>query len=184
MVHKEGPYIMYNEDNSKTNQGELKSPKLTPVHVIHHANKDNPSRGFVRLFFRYSELCPNDHPDNALYLTPLKNPTENCWYSHVPIGHNRVAETIPCLLKQAGVPGFFINHSLQATSTTRMYDEQLDEASIMQHTGHRSVHAYKRRTDKLEELTSAVLNGATVKRPKVKEKASIKEEHREKVGTS
>ena len=136
----------------------------------------------MHLFLRYSELCPNDHPNNALHLTPSKNPTENCWYSHVPIGHNKLAETIPRLLKQAGVPGFFTNHSLRATSTTRMYEAQLDEASIMQRTDHRSVngvHAYKRRTDKLEELTSAVLNGTIVKTPKVEEKASIKEEQKE-----
>ena len=181
VVRKGGmvPYIVYNEDISKTNQGELKSRKLTPKRVIHH---DNPLRCLVHLFLRYSELCPNDHPDNALYLTPSKNPTENCWYSHVPIGHNKLAETIPRLLKQAGVPGFFTNHSLRATSTTRMYEAQLDEASIMQRTGHRSVNgvrAYKRRTDKLEELMSTVLNGTIVKTPKVEEKTSIKEEQKE-----
>ena len=52
-----------------------------------------------------------------------------------------------------------------------MYDAQVDEASIMQHTGHRSVtgvRAYKRRTEKLEELTSAVLNQTSVKRPLTK----------------
>ena len=45
VVHKEGmaPYIMYNEDISETNQGGLKSRKLTPKHVIHHANIENPS---------------------------------------------------------------------------------------------------------------------------------------------
>ena len=53
-----------------------------------------------------------------------------------------------------------------------MYNAQLDEASIMQHTGHRSVngvYAYKRCTGKLKELTSAVLNGATSVRPRVEE---------------
>ena len=135
------------------------------------------------LFLRHSELCLNDHPDNTLYLTKLKNPTENCCYSHVPIGNNKLAETISRLLKQAGVPGFFTNHSPRATSTIRMYEAQLDKASIIQCTGHRSVngeHAYKRRTDRLGELTSAILNGTIVKTPKLEEKASIKEEQKRK----
>ena len=42
-----------------------------------------------------------------------------------------------------------------------MYDAQLDEASIMQCAGHRSVNGvctYERSTEKLCELTSAILN--------------------------
>ena len=42
-----------------------------------------------------------------------------------------------------------------------MYDAQLDEASIMQRTSHKSVNGvctYKRSTEKLCELTSAILN--------------------------
>jgi len=175
VVDKEGTVlcIQYHEDISKTNQGGLKSQKVIPKHVIHHANTENPSRCLVRLFLKYTELCPHDRPDSALYLTPAKNPTEHCWYSKVPIGHNKLAETIPRLMKKAGIPGYFTNHSLRATSTTRMYDAQLDEASIMQRTGHRSVNgvrAYKRHTEKLEELTSAVLNGASSVRPRVEGK--------------
>ena len=47
------------------------------------------------------------------------------------------------------------------TATARMYDAQLDEASIMQRTGHRSVNGvrtYKRSTEKLCEFTSTILN--------------------------
>ena len=45
-------------------------------------------------------------------------------------------------MRDAGIPGY----------TTRMYDTQLDDASIMQRTGHRSVngvYTYKRPTEKL-----------------------------------
>ena len=163
VVNTEGtvPYITYCEDISKTSQGGLKSRKLTPKRVIHHANTENPSHCLVRLFLKYSVLCLSEHPDGALYFTPLKNPTEDCWYSCVPVGHNKLSQTIPCLMREAGVPGYFTNHSLLATATTRMYEAQLDEASIMQRTDHRSitgVRTYKRSTEKLCELTFAVLN--------------------------
>ena len=88
----------------------------------------------------------------------MKNPKHHCWYTHVPIGHNKLSESIPQLMRDAGIPGYFTNHSLQATATTRMYDAQLDEASIMQRTRHRSVNGvstYTRSTEKFSELTSA-----------------------------
>ena len=163
VVNPEGaaPYIMYCEDISKTNQGGLKSRKVAPKRVIHHANMEEPSRCLVRLFQKYTALCPSCRPNDALYLTPLKNPVEGCWYSRVPIGHNKLADTVPRLMRDAGISGYFTNHSLRATATTRMYDAQLDEASIMQRTGHRSVQGvrtYKRTTEKLAELTSTILN--------------------------
>ena len=86
---------------------------------------------------------------------------EGCWYSQVPIGHNKLVNTVPRLMRDAGIPGYFTNHSLRATATTRMYDAQLDEASIMQRTGHRSIQGvctYKRTTEKLAELTPTILN--------------------------
>jgi hypothetical protein len=64
-------------------------------------------------------------------------------------------------MKSAGIPGYFTNHSLRATAATRLYDAQVDEATIMDRTGHRStsgVRTYKRESDKLNELSSNVLN--------------------------
>ena len=157
----EAPYIAYTEDIPKTNQGGLKSRKIIPKSVIHHANLQNPSRCLVHLFIKYSQLCPSDRPDGALYLTPLKNPTQERWYGRIPIGHNKLADTVPRLMREAGIDGYFTNHSLRVTATTRLYDSQIDEASIMQRTGHQSVEgvrAFKRSSNKLCEVTSAILN--------------------------
>jgi len=103
------PYIQYHEDVSNTNQGGLKGQKIIPTH---HANTENPSRCLVHLFHKYNELCPHDHPDSSLCLTPTKNPVEQCWYSKVLIRHNKLAETIPRQMKKVGIPGYFTNHPL------------------------------------------------------------------------
>ena len=148
---------MHCEDISKINQGGLKSRKVTPKRIARHANEENPARCLVRLFQKYNSLCPSVRPDHALYLIPLKNPTSGRWFSRVPVV---LSDTIPCLMREAKIDGHFTNHLLHSICTTRLYDAQLDEASIMQRTGHRSVNgvrAYKRESEKLcGEVTSSV----------------------------
>ena len=63
-----------------------------------------------------------------------------------------------------GIPGYFTNHSLHVTAATRLYEAQVDEATIMQRTGHRSaegVRVYKRATEKLK-LSSNIFNQVQV----------------------
>ena len=118
----------------------------------------------------YNSLCPSDRPDNVFYLAPLPYPQEDCWFKKVPLGHCKLAGVVPRLMKNACIPGYFINHSLRATATTRLYDGQVDEASIMERTGHRSVEGvreYKRSSDKLKQLSSNVLNRGGCKKAKV-----------------
>ena len=75
------------------------------------------------------------------------------------------------------VEGYFTNHSLRATAATRLYDARIDEATIMDRTGHKStdgVRTYKRESDKLKELSSNVSNQA--KRVKVDTSCDIEKE--------
>ena len=110
-------------------------------------------------------------PDHAFYLAPLSRPKENCRFKRTPLGHCKLAEVVPRLMKSAGILGYFTNHSLRATATTRLYDALVDEATIMERTGHRStdgVRAYKRTSEKLKESSSNVLNQCE-KKPKVED---------------
>ena len=65
------------------------------------------------------------------------------------------------MMKEAGFEGHYTNHSLHVTSTTRLFDAEVDKQLIMTRTGHSStecVRAYKRTSDKLRQLTSTVEN--------------------------
>ena len=106
--------------------------------------------------------CPKDRPDGTFYLKPLNNPEDRCWFCKVPIGHNVLQQMIPNLFKAAGIEGHFTNHSLRATSATRLFEAGIDEQLIMQRTGHTStaVRAYKRIGEKLKAVTSDALNTA------------------------
>ena len=158
----ERPLLRYMEDVSKNHPGGLKARNVTPKVVYHHSNLDNPERCFVRMYKKYMSLSPPDAPAGSFYLKPASKPTSACWYSCRPVGHNPISVTVARLCRAAGITGFKTNHSLRATSTSRLYQSGVDEQLVMERTGHRSltgVRSYKRTSDEQREALSDILNG-------------------------
>ena len=158
------PCLEYEEDVSKTNQGGLQHRKCEQKQVVHYANTDNPQRCLIRLYKMYQSKCPENRPDGAFYLKPLADPKTSVWYSKQPVGHNMLMNTVRRLCNEAGIEGFFTNHSLRTTAATRLFAAGMDEQLIMLRTGHRSatgVRSYKRTTSTLKKQTSSVLNDCT-----------------------
>ncbi len=171
VVPQEGPtYLIYTENVSKNNSGGLAQRKFEPKQVVHHSNTDNPDRCFIRLLQLYLEHCPTlgERKSSAFYLTPIRNPKSNIWYSTTPVGHNTLNQTVKLLCKEAGIPGYKTNHSLRVTNATRLFQSGMDEQLIMSRTGHRSVEGvrtYKRISDDQKQALSSVLNCATNGQP-------------------
>ena len=88
------PYLSYSKDVSKNHQGELKGQNIKPKVEIHHSNDSNPDRCFVRLFKCYRKSCPNDAFSHAFYLQPSRVPTDTCWYTRCPVGHNTLGTAV------------------------------------------------------------------------------------------
>lgn len=157
--------IEYVENISKTNQGGLKHRLLSPK-VVRHIDTnsiENPERSHALLLKKYLSLRPHDAP-NVLYLTPIKSSTK--WYKKVPIGHNKLGETVKRLCKDANISGYKTNHSLRATCATRLFDEGVDEQLIMQRTGHRTtqgVRGYKRTSEQHHYNTSVIIDNKSLK---------------------
>ncbi len=155
----ERSYLKYTEDTSKNRPGGLKGRKIKPKVVIQHSNNDNPERCIVRLFKKYTSLCPDSA--TAFYLQPANKPTEAVWYTSKPLGHNTLSKTICRLCKTAGIEGFKTNHSLRATAATRLYELGVEEQTVMEQTGHRSlegVRSYKRTTSQQQQVLSDILS--------------------------
>ncbi len=49
------------------------------------------------------------------------------WYTNKPVGVNTLKKVVSDMMKEAGIEGRFTNHSLRATTATRMYDKGIDE---------------------------------------------------------
>ena len=88
----------------------------TPKLVVHHSNEENPSRCFVSLYREYVHNCPTERKTGAFYLTPLKRPKEDVWYSNTAVSHNTLDNTVKRLCAAAGIQGFKTNHSLRVTN--------------------------------------------------------------------
>lgn len=126
---------------------------VKPKIVYHHANHTTPERCFVWLFKKYRQLGPvtNKPPCHQT----------NCWYSAKLLGHYTLSKTVSRLCTAAGIQGFKTNHSLRATTATRLYQYGVDEQLVMERTGHRSlegVRSYKRTSDEQREALSDILN--------------------------
>lgn len=105
------------------------------------------------LFAFLSNIYPSVHKITAFYLSPLKKPTETCWYSPKPLGKNKLSMAVSKMCKACGIQGY---NSLRATAATWLYSSGVDEQLVMERTGHRSIGgiwSYKRTTtDQMEAV--------------------------------
>ena len=71
-----------------------------------------------------------------LYLQSLHKTKPNCWYSTVPVGINSLRKVVASLLRDAGLDGYFTNHSLQRTCATRLFQAGQNSKIVKEITGH------------------------------------------------
>ena len=109
------------------------------------------------------KLCPQDGLANALYLKPLVKFHDKAWYSKSPVGHNTLSRLVKNVMETAGFKGQFTNHSLRATTVTRLFDGQQDVKVIKEQTGHRSdaVLSYRRVNDSKKQQVTRIISEAT-----------------------
>ena len=160
-------FLRYTEDVSKANRGGLKHRKVKGK-VVDAYSHPNKARCIVSLYEMYVSHIPSSRPDYAFYLRPLNKPLGNIWYSSQPLGKHKISETVKILCQDAGIPGYRTNHSLRATSATRLFEHDIDEQRICEITGHRSlaVREYKRTSEHMKKCVSSIIQGSDVSAPK------------------
>ena len=72
-----------------------------------------------------------------------------------------MGKTVRELCDKAGLEGKYMNHSLKASSATRMFQNSVPEQVIKEITGHRSdcVKTYKKTNDAIREAASCTISG-------------------------
>lgn len=138
--------VTYVEHGSKNYTGRAadlhRENKRVPCPAVPSLN----NRCFVhQLDFYFSKLPKYAFEKDILFVRPKANKpssSEVPWYESAAVGKNSLATMIREMCKEGGV-GKKTNHSLRASGTTAMFQNNVPERVIQSVTGHRSLEALR-----------------------------------------
>ena len=155
--------MVYTEDNTtKTNDGGLNSMRKERKIVWVYPSA-NVNRCLVRIIDKYVSLlppmCKSRKPN--FYLRSLDKYTPVQWYGEQMVGQNTLRKIMGEISEKGNLEGFFTNHSLCRSSTTRLFQAGVDRKLVKEFTGHRSdaVDAYQITSDQQRQSLSARIAG-------------------------
>ena len=170
-VYDDNTYYEYVELISKNNQHRFKN-----IHSKNKTVKVHAMIGCVKCFvkildFYFTKLPPDP---KAFYLRPHTNrPLDSGkpWYINVPVGVNTLKTILPKMSEEAGASVRYTNHSLRATSASRLFASGIPEKVIQEKTGHHSLaglRAYEKTTSTQERTVTKILTSTQLfQNPKV-----------------
>ena len=151
--------LVYPEDNvTKTNLGGIRDQKKERK-IVWIKPSRNVNRCPVRLVAKYINLLSKVGKKPNLYLHSMRKPKPNCWFTTSPLGINKVRTVVSQMLKDAGLDGFFTNHSLRRTAATRLFRAGTNVKLIKEITGPVSdaVEKYQITSDQQRMQLSSIL---------------------------
>ena len=121
--------------------------------------RNNINRCPVRLTQKYLSLCPNYKRKSNFYLQSLQKPTPIQWYGEQVVGQNTLSKVIKKLMEEAGIEGFYTNHSARYTGGMRLFRAGVQRKLVKETTGHRSdvVDKYQITSDAQREQMSEIM---------------------------
>ena len=170
--------LVYREDTvTKTNDGGLSNLKKERK-IIWVYPSDNINRCPVRIVDKYMSLIPDVKPKTKkynFYLRSLEKPNPAQWYGEQVVGRHTLTKVVGKLLQKANLGGFYSNHSLRRSGTTRLFQAGVDRKIVKEYTGHVSdaVDKYQVTSDaqkkQLSEIIGGCKDGVTEKTVKLQE---------------
>ncbi|VDI49717.1 Hypothetical predicted protein [Mytilus galloprovincialis] len=147
-VEPEDVKLLYNkqilgaERTTKTRTG-AKAGDERPVAPKMFAQEDNDNCP-VRLLKLYLSKRPSDlknDPNSRFYLRPLVNVNVDTevWYSHQPLGKNKLGEMMKMMANQAQLSGRKVNHSTRKTFASSLLQSERPITEVAQLGGWKSV---------------------------------------------
>ena len=142
-IYNSDIFYSYTELVSKNNQHRFKDIDLHNKQVRAYAVPGDP-RCLVKLLDLYVSRLPPDA--KFLYMHPLMSvpcDPSKPWYTKQRVGINTIKGMIPKIFEKAELQNKYSNHSLRATSITRMFNAGITEKVIAERSGHRSLKALR-----------------------------------------
>ena len=95
----------------------------------------------MHLVNKYMSVCPPMTKKSMkpnFYLRSLEKINPAQWYSTQVFRLNKIKQTVKEMLKSAKLDGFFTNHSLRCTGTSRLFQPGLDQKLVKEYLGYHS----------------------------------------------
>ena len=125
--------VEYTEHGSKNRPGGRHQLNLSNKTVTHFASPELGDRCYVYLLKLYFSKLPSTARERDIfYWKPRDKPSspDNC-YTQLPIGHNMLDKSLKVMFEKADLDCERItNHSLRATSISRMYNNNVPRNSL------------------------------------------------------
>ena len=124
-------YLLYTETVSKTYKGGLEHRRVEPHSCRAYENTTMPARCPVKIFKTYKAKLPKITQSDAFYFKPSatwKNAAEmKPWFVKCAVGHNTLGRIVSEIMSDSAIDGYFTNHSLRATTATRLFRANIAE---------------------------------------------------------
>ena len=148
-------YYQYVENGSKNYQGRFSETGQLNKIVRAYAQPAS-NRCPVRILDVYLGKLPSDA--TAFYMQPKQRVplSGQPWYKSTPVGVNPLKNMMTKISELGGLPVKYTNHSLRATSASRMFVSGVPEKIVAEVTGHKSVKALRQYERTTEEQYQAV----------------------------
>ena len=156
--------LLYQEDFiTKTNDNGLNSMNKERKIVCVHPSS-NINRCPVRLLDKYLSLLPpvrSESSKHNFYLRSMDKFNPGQWFTTQVVGLNTLKKTVGKMSTNAGFEGFFTNHSLHRSSTTRLFQAGVEKKIIKEFTGHHSdaLDKYEITSENQRENVSRIIGG-------------------------
>ena len=163
-VYDRSVYYEYTEFISKNNQHRFKDVNMQSKSGRVYALVES-ERCVIKLLDTYLAKLPSNSA--FFYMRPLETiPCDDSkpWYTNQRVGVNSLKAILPMLSSESDCGVKYTNHSLRATSTTRMFSKGVPEKLIAEKTGHRSLKAlrfYERTNPEMERALNEVIADPT-----------------------
>ena len=117
----------------------------------------------IAMYKLYIQKRPEDLRDmnSRFYLRPLDNPKDDVWYSHQPLGKNKLGIMMKSMATIAEITGRKVNHSTRKTFASTLFHADRQITEVAQLGGWKSVATltnYNVRSLKQQNKASTILS--------------------------
>ena len=172
------PLCLFREIYENRKSGDQRG--VTPKMFAQPRNEYCPVK-MLRLYISKRPEDLRNDPSSRFYLRPLTTTTSDIWYSHQPVGKNKLGLTRKKLATQAEIMGIG-NHSTRKTFTSALLQSDRPNTEVAQLGGWKSVSTlthYNVPSLKQQNNASKILSETVIPVENCEDKENVLEETKE-----